>query len=140
MIEHHVPADRINIIGSSGLRAENPQDLVGAMKEKTGKEMRFLDVESEVQLSIVGTIPQRVRLKKRWIENRDISVLLDIGRIPKAVIRIRDKRPTGRGNMISSPWEYLRGLSVLPMKSPALSAPKTISEISLEKRSNSVEE
>lgn len=79
MIEHRVPVERINVVGSSGLRAENPQDVVKAVKEKTGKEMNFLDVESEVQLSIVGTIPQRVRLKKRWIDNREISLLLDIG-------------------------------------------------------------
>jgi hypothetical protein len=71
--------DRISIIGSSGLRADNPDDLIQAVKEKTGKEMEFLDVESEVQLSIVGTIPQRVRTRSGWIDNRGASMLIDIG-------------------------------------------------------------
>ena len=77
--EYHIPEDRIGIIGSSGLRADNPQDLVKAVREKTGKTMSFLDVETEVQLSIVGTIPQRYRTKNSWIDNRGISMLLDVG-------------------------------------------------------------
>ncbi len=78
--EYDIPEDRIGIIGSSGLRADNPQDLVKAVREKTGKTMSFLDVETEVQLSIVGTIPQRYRAKNGgWIDNRGISMLLDIG-------------------------------------------------------------
>lgn len=77
--EYGVPTDRISIIGSSGLRADNPQDLVNAIREKTGKTMSFLDVETEVQLSIVGTIPQRYRTKSGWADNRGISVLIDVG-------------------------------------------------------------
>lgn len=78
--EYKVPEERIGIIGSSGLRADNPQDLVKAVREKTGKVMSFLDVETEVQLSIVGTIPQRYRNKNGgWMDNRGISMLLDIG-------------------------------------------------------------
>lgn len=77
--EYSVPADRISIIGSSGIRADNPQDLVKAIREKTGKTMSFLDVETEVQLSIVGTIPQRYRTKTGWADNRGISMLIDVG-------------------------------------------------------------
>ncbi len=78
--EYKVPLERINIIGSSGVRADNPQDLINAVREKTGKMMSFLDVETEVQLSIVGTIPQRYRTKNGgWSDNRGISMLLDVG-------------------------------------------------------------
>jgi hypothetical protein len=77
--EYLVPDSNINIIGSSGLRADNPDDLVKAIREKTGKTMPFLDIESEVQLSVVGTIPQRIRTRTGWADNRGISVLIDIG-------------------------------------------------------------
>lgn len=77
--EMKVPAERIHIVGSSGLRADNPQDLVKAVRDRTGKTMSFLDVESEVQLSVVGTIPQRFKTKNGWVDNRGISVLMDIG-------------------------------------------------------------
>ncbi len=77
--EYKVPAEQISIIGSSGVRAENSGDLVYAIREMTGKTMSFLDVETEVQLSIVGTIPQRYKTENGWAENRGTSVLIDIG-------------------------------------------------------------
>ncbi|MBS1791719.1 MAG: hypothetical protein JST85_28685 [Acidobacteria bacterium] len=78
--ELKVPDAHISIVGSSGLKAENPQDLVKAVRDRTGKQMSFLDVDSEVQLSIVGTIPQRYRSRDGvWKDNRGISVLMDIG-------------------------------------------------------------
>ena len=77
--ELKVPQERIAIVGSSGLRADNPQDLVKAVRDRTGKTMSFLDVETEVQLSVVGTIPQRFKTKNGWRDNRGISVLMDIG-------------------------------------------------------------
>lgn len=62
------------------MRADNPEDLIKAVRDKTGKSMVFLDVESEVQLSIVGTIPQRYRTRNgAWADNRGISMLLDVG-------------------------------------------------------------
>lgn len=77
--EYKVSVEQISVIGSSGVRAENQQDLINAIREKTGKTMSFLDVETEVQLSIVGTIPQRYRTENGWAENRGTSVLIDIG-------------------------------------------------------------
>ncbi len=75
-----VPDAHIGIVGSSGLKADNPQDLVKAVRDRTGKQMTFLDVETEVQLSVVGTIPQRYRNRDgSWKDNRGISVLMDIG-------------------------------------------------------------
>ncbi|MGH9835222.1 MAG: hypothetical protein ACREBD_07255 [Blastocatellia bacterium] len=77
--EYKVPLERIGVIGSSGLRADNPEDLIKAVKDKTGVTMSFLDVETEAQLSIAGAIPQRYRVKSGWADNRGQSVLLDIG-------------------------------------------------------------
>jgi len=77
--EYRVSVDRINIIASSGVHGENQQALISAIRETTGKTMSFLDVETEVQLSVVGTIPQRYRTETGWAENRGTSVLIDIG-------------------------------------------------------------
>lgn len=94
--EYKVPKERIGIIGSSGLRADNPLDLVNAVKETTGKTMSFLDVESEVQLSLVGTIPQRYRVRRGWADNRGVSVLIDIGSgNTKGGYQVLRQMPTG---------------------------------------------
>lgn len=77
--EYKVPLERIGVIGSSGLRADNPQDLIKAVKDQTGVTLSFLDAETEIQLSIAGAIPQRYRAKSGWADNRSQSVLLDIG-------------------------------------------------------------
>jgi hypothetical protein len=78
-VQHEVPAEHIYLIGSNELRIESHQDLVDALIKTTGKTLTFLDTETEVQLSIVGTIPQRVKVGGRWIDNRDSSVLIEIG-------------------------------------------------------------
>ncbi len=77
--EYKVPPERIGIIGSSGVRADNQDALTKTVRDKTGKIMEFLDVETEVQLSVVGTIPQRFRRTSGWSDNRGQSVLIDIG-------------------------------------------------------------
>ncbi len=77
--EYKVPLERIGVIGRSGLRAGNPEDLIKAVKDLTGVTMSFPDVETEAQLSIAGAIPQRYRAKSGWADNRGQSVLLDIG-------------------------------------------------------------
>lgn len=92
-----IPDAHIGIVGSSGLRADNPLDLVKAVRNKTGKAMSFLDVESEVQLSIVGTIPQRYRnADGTWKDNRGISMLMDVGSgNTKGGYQILRQLPTG---------------------------------------------
>jgi len=91
-----VPDAHIGIVGSSGLKADNPQDLIKAVHERTGKTMSFLDVETEVQLSVVGTIPQRYRSRDGWKDNRGISVLMDIGSgNTKGGYQILRQLPTG---------------------------------------------
>jgi hypothetical protein len=77
--QHQVPANHIYLIGSKELEDEHSQDLIDALIKTTGKTLTFLDAETEVQLSIVGTIPQRERVGGRWIDNRDSSVLIEVG-------------------------------------------------------------
>lgn len=77
--EHQVPVEQIYIVGSSGLRADNKPALVGEVQKATGKAMSFLTVELEVQLSIAGTIPRKRDDETRPINEREASMLLDIG-------------------------------------------------------------
>jgi len=77
--EHQISPERIYIVGSSGLRADNKQDLVAEVKKATGKAMSFLSVEMEVQLSIVGTIPQQRDDENRLVNERHAAMLIDIG-------------------------------------------------------------
>ncbi|MEP7336803.1 MAG: hypothetical protein ABI977_03595, partial [Acidobacteriota bacterium] len=80
--EHQISPDRIYIVGSSGLRADNKQELVSEVKKATGKAMSFLSVEMEVQLSIAGTIPQQRTepdAENRPGNERQAAMLIDIG-------------------------------------------------------------
>jgi len=76
--EYQISPERIYIVGSSGLRSENKQDLVSEVKKATGKAMSFLTVEMEVQLSIAGTIPQQ-RDEDKSVNERQAAMLIDIG-------------------------------------------------------------
>jgi hypothetical protein len=77
--EFKVPDRNIYLLGSSELGADHPQDLLSTVNKITGKNLLFLDPVLEVQLSIVGTIPQRERAGSSWIDNRNTSVLIDLG-------------------------------------------------------------
>jgi hypothetical protein len=77
--QQKVPTERIYLIGSSGVQAEFPEDLEGTISKITGKTLTLLDAETEVQLSIAGTIPQREQIGNTWIDNRNSSVLINIG-------------------------------------------------------------
>ncbi len=77
--QYQVPSERIFLIGSSSLLTDRPKDLVSAISETTGKTPIFLDAETEVQLAIVGTIPQRERAGDAWIDIRNSSALIEFG-------------------------------------------------------------
>jgi hypothetical protein len=70
--------ERIFLIGSSGLGADHPKGLVNAIHKTTGKTIVFLDVETEVQLSIVGTISRLGKVGETQIDNRNSSALIEI--------------------------------------------------------------
>jgi len=74
-----VPEEQIYIFGSSDLKAESLSDLVDEVRNTTGKTITFLNLESDVQLSTVGTIPRRYREGTTWYDNRSLSVLIDVG-------------------------------------------------------------
>ncbi|HKX33049.1 MAG TPA: hypothetical protein VJ302_35535 [Blastocatellia bacterium] len=85
--DYKVPENNIFIIGSSRLRSDNPQnmvpDLMSALtkgiKERVGKTPILLDLDTETQLSIIGTIPPHFRGKAGSPDNRSDAMLVDIG-------------------------------------------------------------
>jgi exopolyphosphatase/pppGpp-phosphohydrolase len=69
--KYKVPAERIVVVGSSGVpKASNRDAFVAAVKKATGKELRFIDDRTEVELTIAGIVPR---------EQRDQTIALDIG-------------------------------------------------------------
>ncbi len=77
--EYRIPPDQVHIVVSSGLVGENPQDLAAEVRTRTNQTPAFLDVDSEVQLTISGAIPKRYKSGQKWYDNRGISVLIDVG-------------------------------------------------------------
>ena len=77
--DHRVPTENIHIAISSGVIGNNPQDLAAEITKRTGQTPTFLDVDTEVQLTIAGAIPKRYKLAQKWYDNRSISVLIDVG-------------------------------------------------------------
>ena len=75
-----VAAGRTFVVGSSGLFAafagkpdlikENQALLAAEVKERTGLDVKFIDVRRESELSIVGIVPKK---------HRDDGVLIDVG-------------------------------------------------------------
>lgn len=79
LLDYKVPAANIHIVVSSGLIGDNPQDLSAEISRRTSQTPEFLDVDTEVQLTIAGAIPKRYKSGQSWFDNRGISVLIDIG-------------------------------------------------------------
>lgn len=79
--QFRVPLEKIYFIGSSRLGADHPADLVNVIRNTSGLTLTFLDAPTEVQLTIPGTIPRIGKAGVTSIDNRNTSVLLDIGNI-----------------------------------------------------------
>lgn len=77
--DYRVPTENIHIVVSSGVVGNNPQDLSAEIAKRTGQTPSFLDVDTEVQLTIAGAIPKRYKVGVKWYDNRSISVLIDVG-------------------------------------------------------------
>lgn len=77
--EHRVPKDHIYIVVSSGVAGDNPQELSDEIARRTGQTPPFLEVDTEVQLTVAGAIPKRYKSGRIWYDNRGISILIDIG-------------------------------------------------------------
>jgi hypothetical protein len=76
--QSQAPPERVFLIGSSGLRASRPEALVKAISEITGKTLSFLDVETEIQMSVAGAISRVSKVGDTQIDNRNSSVLIEI--------------------------------------------------------------
>jgi hypothetical protein len=76
--QSQAPPERVFLIGSSGLGADRPEGLVKAISEVTGKTITILNVETETQLSVVGTISRLWKVGDAQIDNRNSSALIEI--------------------------------------------------------------
>jgi hypothetical protein len=74
-----VPPNQIYIIGLSEFGGLTRDELAKEVLAKTGKEITFLDAKGETELNIAGNVPRRYPLDGKWYDNRNISLLLDIG-------------------------------------------------------------
>ena len=77
--QYKVPPRQIHIIGSSDLGAGNLEELAKEVRSSAGASLTLLSLESESQLSVIGTIPRRYREGTTWFDNRSQSVVIDIG-------------------------------------------------------------
>jgi len=77
--DYRVSPERTYIIGSSRLGADHPADLEGEIRSATGLTLTFLDLATELQLCIAGTIPRLGREGEASIDNRTTSALIEIG-------------------------------------------------------------
>jgi hypothetical protein len=76
--QSQAPPERVFLIGSSELGASRPEALVKAISEITGKKLTFLDVETEIQMSVAGAISRVSKVGDTQIDNRNSSVLIEI--------------------------------------------------------------
>ena len=77
--QYQVPPQQIYVIGSSDLDAGNLEELATEIRNNTGASITFLDLKSEAQLSVIGTVPRRYREGGTSFDNRSQSVVIDIG-------------------------------------------------------------
>jgi len=77
--DFHIPPDQIHLLGLPELAVQNRDDLTREVLGRINKEITFLDAKGETELSIAGNIPRRYQLDGKSYDNRNISLLLDIG-------------------------------------------------------------
>lgn len=77
--DFRIPPNQIHLLGLSELAGQVREDLAREIFNKTGREITFLDAASETELSIAGSIPRRYQLDGKLYDNRNISLMLEIG-------------------------------------------------------------
>jgi hypothetical protein len=77
--DFRIPPNQIHLLGLSELVGQVRDDLAREVLVKTGKEITFLDPTSETELSVAGSIPRRYQQEGKWYDNRNISLMLEIG-------------------------------------------------------------
>jgi hypothetical protein len=75
--QFQAPPEHVFLIGG-GLGADRAEELVKTINKSTGKSITFLDVKTEIQLSLVGTIPRLSKVGDAMIDNRNSSALIEI--------------------------------------------------------------
>src|SRR5262245_2812672 len=75
--DFHIPPNQIHLLGLSELAGQVRDDLAREVRDKTGKEIAFLDPTSETELSIASSIPRRYQSEGKWYDNRNISLMLE---------------------------------------------------------------
>ncbi|GEM_PF-1249436 len=76
--DYRILPEQIYVVGLSDLTVQNRDELAREIRDRLGKEVAFLDTESEIQLGIAGTVPRRYKSGGKWYDNRSISMLFDI--------------------------------------------------------------
>ena len=103
--QYRAPLERIYFIGSSRLGADHPADLVNAIRRTSGLTLTFLDAAAEVQLSIAGTIPRIGKAGATAIDNRNTSVLIDIGSVgAQGYNGVCSGSSESRAELVALPW------------------------------------
>lgn len=74
-----VPSNQIYLLGLSEIRAQNRDELAREVFSKIGKEITFLDAKGETELNIASNIPRHYLIDGKEYDNRNVSLLLDIG-------------------------------------------------------------
>src|SRR5262249_29428629 len=77
--DFRIPPNQIHLLGLSEIAGQVREDMAREIREKTGREIAFLDAASETELGIAGSIPRRYQLDGKAYDNRNISLMLEIG-------------------------------------------------------------
>jgi hypothetical protein len=78
-VKYKAPENQIHILGLSEFNEQNLDELQAAIFKATGRSIKFINSETEIELSIAGTIPRRHRVGNKVFDNRSVSLLLDVG-------------------------------------------------------------
>lgn len=73
-----VPTDHLYIVGLSDLISDNPGDLNKEIQNQIGKQIQYLSPDVEAQLSTLGIITKQTRQNDTTIDNRSISMHIEI--------------------------------------------------------------
>src|SRR5262249_12068857 len=74
--QYRVPESQIHILGLSDFTEQNVDELRIEITEMTGRPAKFINSETEMELSIAGTVPRRYRIGQKLFDNRSVSMLL----------------------------------------------------------------
>src|SRR5262245_15196600 len=75
--DFRIPPNQIHFLGLCELGVQIRDALSKEIRDKTSREITFLDAKSETELSIAGNIPRRYKLDGKWYDNRTLSLLIE---------------------------------------------------------------